>query len=100
MCASQTFFRPRRGVFVFLSFLCNTRSTEGKQNEETYGEAAEGSHGQLLCMEMSRRAASVVRQSYQIPEQPNIHVPSTGNGRFFDLGLFGVKKIAHRIYRF
>jgi len=38
VCASQTLFRPRRGVHVFLSFLCNTRSAEGKHNEETYCE--------------------------------------------------------------
>jgi hypothetical protein len=30
---------------VFLSFLCNTWSSAGKHNEETYCEAAEGSHG-------------------------------------------------------
>ena len=48
VCASQTLFRPRRGVHVLLSFLCNTRGTEGKHNEETYCEAPEGSHGELL----------------------------------------------------
>jgi hypothetical protein len=48
-------------MHVFLSFLCNTGSAEGKHNEETYCEAAEGSHGELLCAETWRLTVSEMR---------------------------------------
>ena len=58
---------------MFLSFLCNTRSSEGKHSEETYCEAAEGSHGEPLFVRKSRglqsqRCANRIKsQSSQIP---------------------------------
>ena len=61
MCVSQTLFRPKGAVGVFLSFLCNTRSAEGKDNEETYCEATEESHTELLLQEISRLAVSEMR---------------------------------------
>ena len=52
---------------MFLSFLCNTQSAKGKGNEETYCEAAKGSHGEIVCTEISWLAVSEMRSSYQNP---------------------------------
>ena len=61
------------------SFLCNTRSTEGKHHEETYCEAAEGSHGSAFVRKSQgcspqRWANRIESQRGQIPMSPSNYI--------------------------